>query len=366
MLVQKRVFSLQHYCFENGMCIPIELGYETYGVLSAAKDNVILVNHYFSATSHAAGRYTNEDEQAGWWDELIGPNKAIDTNNFFVICMDNLCNVQANHPAVHTTGPASINPETGKPYGTGFPPFSFRDIVHIQKELLQSLGITKLHAVIGPSAGGMIALQWAVTYPDWTERCIGVITNAQNPIITSFSPLQHGIRAIMLDPHWNKGDYYGGSEPTEGLVLAVQMMQLGAYSPSWYETVRDQQEQGLYQSIWQSAPFEKMVDNVVRARLAYCDANHWLYTCKATMYHDISYGYSSLQEAYERIHAKVLLISCLQDQLQPALFSKKTVEALQQLGKTASFYSFDSDKGHMAGVLETHHFEDDIRKWLES
>lgn len=368
VLVTKRVFSVPQYCFENGMCIPVELGYETYGVCNAAKDNVILVSHYFSATSHAAGKYREEDEQAGWWDELIGEHKAIDTNKFFVICIDHLCNVQAKNPLVTTTGPATINPHTGKPYGTSFPPFSFQDIVRIQKELLHSLGITNLHAVIGPSAGGMIALLWAVMYPEMIQRCIGVITNAQNPIRTSFSALQHGMRAIMLDPTWNNGDYYGQYEPVEGLSLAVQMMQAEAYSPIWYETTfpRRRQESTLFQSLGMQASYETDMDDRVRVSIPICDANHWLYTCRATMYYDISRGYTSMQSTLQRITASVLLISCTQDLLQPAAFSERTIQTLQQLGKQASFYSFASEQGHMAGVTETHHFQDQIRLWLQS
>jgi homoserine O-acetyltransferase len=368
VLVQKKNFYLPNYRLECGETIPVQAGYETYGKLNGEKDNVILVCHYFSASSHAAGRYNQDDSSAGWWDGLIGPGKAVDTNEYFVICMDNLCNVQWKNPMVITTGPASINPNTGIPYGMSFPLFTFRDMVGIQKELLKMFGIQKLHAVMGPSAGGMIALHFAVCEPEMTERCIGVITNAQNPIITSFNVLQHAIRAIQLDPNWKNGNYYGEIEPIEGLHLASQMMLTGAFGPDWYEQQfpRNSKEKEPYLSISAKTSYEQSVYQKVLRNIAYCDANHWLYTCRATMLQDIAHGFSSLEEALERIEAKVLLVSCYQDLLQPAHYSERTVQSLQQLGKTADFYGFQSPNGHMAGVLDTHLFEKQIQRWLEN
>ncbi|MFD3446788.1 homoserine O-acetyltransferase [Microbacteriaceae bacterium 4G12] len=359
MIVEKKSFSVQAYSLECGRRIPITLGYETYGTLNHDKSNVILICHYFSATSHAAGKYEETDATPGWWDSLIGPEKAIDTNRFFVICTDNLCNVQVKNPRVITTGPATINPETGKPYGMNFPPFTFRDMAGIQRELLQSLGINRLYAVAGPSAGGMTALHWAVCYPDMVESCIGVITNAQNPIITSCSVLQHAIRAIELDPNWKNGTYYGGQEPVEGLHLASQMMFMGAYTPDWYE------ENFPRSNTSNPTSFEESIYNAIRTNIQYCDANHWIYTCRATMLHDIAHGFPSLEAALSRIQARVLLISCQQDLLQPSHFSRQTIEQLQQLGKEAAFYEFESINGHMGGVFDPHLFEGQIRKWLQ-
>lgn len=152
-IVKKEKFVLKEFTFENGREIPVQMGYETYGTLNRERSNVILVCHYFSATSHAAGKYTVHDEESGWWDGLIGPGKAIDTNKYFVICTDNLCNVQARNPYVITTGPKSINPETGEEYTMDFPVFTFLDVARMQYELIKGMGISRLHAVIGPSAG---------------------------------------------------------------------------------------------------------------------------------------------------------------------------------------------------------------------
>ncbi len=366
MLVKKQQFYLESYTLECGTSIPITLGYETYGKLNKEKSNVILICHYFNATSHAAGKYTDADPSPGWWDGLIGQGKAIDTNRYFVICMDNLCNVQAKNPMVITTGPMSINPKTGKQYGMSFPPFTFRDMAGIQHEFIQSLGIQRLAAVIGPSAGGMIALHWAVHYPHMLDACIGVITNAQNPIITSFNVLQHGIRAIQLDPHWNNGNYYDKQEPTEGLHLASQMMFTNAFQGDWYETKfrRDSREQLPYLSLYNQTSFEESMYRAVMNNIAYYDPNHWIYTCRATMMHDIAHGFSSLEEALEQIQARVLLISCNQDLLQPPQYSERAVKLLQKQGKSAKFFAFDSPNGHIAGVLDPHLFAAAVKSWL--
>ena len=159
LLTSKERFSMPSYTTVGGRTIKsLQVGWESYGELNQAKDNVILITHYFSANSHAAGKYHPEDAAPGYWDAIIGPGKAIDTNQYFVISVDSLANLNANDPNVITTGPASINPDTGKPYGLDFPVVTIKDFVNVQKAVLESLGIRKLHAVIGPSMGSMQAL----------------------------------------------------------------------------------------------------------------------------------------------------------------------------------------------------------------
>ena len=164
LLAKKTVFELPAFTFQNGRTLPVRLGYETFGTLAPEKDNVILVVHYFSASSHCAGKYQESDPLPGFWDGLIGPGKAVDTDKYFVICADNLCNCGAKNPTVVTTGPMTIDPETGKPYGLRFPIPEVLDVVNTQKALLESLGITHLKAVMGPSFGAMTSWQWAVAY----------------------------------------------------------------------------------------------------------------------------------------------------------------------------------------------------------
>ncbi|MDM5156897.1 homoserine O-acetyltransferase [Bacillus sp. DX1.1] len=366
VICEKKTFHLEKFTFENGITLPVQVGYETYGKLNKEKSNVIVVCHYFSATSHAAGKYTEEDELPGWWDGLIGPGKAIDTDQYFVICTDNLCNVQVKNPYVITTGPKSMNPTTGSPYAMDFPVFTFLDVARLQYELVREMGITRLHAVIGPSAGGMIAQQWAVHYPHMVERMIGVITNPQNPIVTSFNVLQNAIEAIQLDPKWDGGNY-GEEQPTKGLHLAGKMMFVNAFDAHYYETTfpRKRAEVAPYVDVSTLTSFEQNINELTLNNIAFVDANSWLYTAKATLLHDISHGFSSLEEALSQMEASVLMIPCKQDLLQPSRYNYEMVELLKKKGKCAEVYEIESIKGHMAGVLDVHLFEKKVYEFLK-
>ncbi|KGX86621.1 alpha/beta fold hydrolase [Pontibacillus litoralis] len=365
--VEKKQFTIDRYTLENGATIPVTLGYETYGELNEDKSNVVLVAHYFSASSHAAGKYSPEDEAPGYWDHLIGPGKAVDTNKYFVISTDNLANVQEHNPHVITTGPRSINPETGERWGMDFPAYTFRDVAGIQHEFLtKQLGIEKLHAVMGASAGGFISLNWAVHYPDMVERLIGVITNPQNPVITSFTVLQQAMRAIELDPKWQGGNYADGEGPDEGLYLAIQMMNAGAFTAELYEETykRNSNEQEPYQDIRVKTSYEQQLYDAIKAGAPALDASHWYYTCRATMMHDIAHGIGTLEDALQRIQAKVLMVSCTRDLLQPTVFNRQMVDILKQQGKDAELVEIESLKGHMAGVLDGHLFSEDVERFL--
>lgn len=167
MIVEKKVFELERFTTANGADLKsVRIGWESYGELNADASNAVLITHFFSATSHAAGRYSPADELPGYWDALIGPGKAIDTDRYFVLSSDTLVNINVNDPKVTTTGPASLDPDTGKPYGMSFPVVSIRDFVNVQKALVESLGISKLKAVIGPSMGALQAYEWATAYPE--------------------------------------------------------------------------------------------------------------------------------------------------------------------------------------------------------
>lgn len=187
-LVQKQQLQLAQLTTQSGAVLKqVKVGWEAYGSLNADKSNVILITHYFSGTSHAAGKYRSTDAAAGYWDSIIGPGKAIDTNQFYVLSVDSLANLNAFSPDVITTGPASLNPDTGKPYGLTFPVVTIRDFVEVQKALLDQLGIKKLYAVIGPSMGSFQAIEWAVSYPEKVERLMPVIGTAY---IDSFSAVR--------------------------------------------------------------------------------------------------------------------------------------------------------------------------------
>src|SRR5688572_14603998 len=175
-IVEKKVFSMPSYTTTGGKTIrDVKIGWESYGTLNAARNNVIIVPHFFSGNSHAAGKYKADDAAPGYWNSVIGPGKPIDTDKYFVIGVDSLVNLGTKDPTVTTTGPASINPETGKPYGMSFPIVTIRDFVNVQKALLDSLGVTRIHASIGASMGAFQSLEWAAAYPDFVARIAPVI-----------------------------------------------------------------------------------------------------------------------------------------------------------------------------------------------
>jgi homoserine O-acetyltransferase len=191
---------------------PITLAYETYGKLNAQRTNAILVLHALSGDAHAAGFYSGDDKP-GWWDEMIGPGKAFDTDKYYVICSNVLGGCKG------TTGPSSINPATKWPYGLNFPTITIKDMVKAQKHLIDYLGIEKLLCVVGGSMGGMQALQWAALYPEMVHSVIPIATTLKHsPQQIAFNEV--GRQAIMSDPDWKGGNYYGGTPPSKGLAVA--------------------------------------------------------------------------------------------------------------------------------------------------
>ena len=176
LLAVKRRFDLAELqCLSGATISNVAIGYETYGELNAARDNAILIAHFFSGSSHAAGKYAPDDPQPGYWDAIVGPGKAVDTNRYFVISSDTLVNLNVHDKNVITTGPASLDPATQKPYGLKFPAVAIADFVRVQKALIDSLGIKRLHAVMGPSMGGLQTFEWAASFPECVGRIIPVI-----------------------------------------------------------------------------------------------------------------------------------------------------------------------------------------------
>src|SRR5206468_4404856 len=225
-IVEKKTFSIAAYTTVGGTTIKnVRVGYETYGTLNAGKDNVILVAHFYSGNSHAAGRYTETDPTPGYWDAVIGSGKPVDTDRFLVVSSDTLVNLNVKDPNTITTGPASIDPDTGKAYGMTFPIVTIRDFVNVQKALLDSLGITRLRAVAGASMGALQALEWAAAYPDMVERVIPVLPAGELPAFT-IGWANIWAAPIRLDPRWNGGDYYGRPEPVDGLAEALKIVTL--------------------------------------------------------------------------------------------------------------------------------------------
>ena len=233
LIVEKKTFELPSYTTVAGATIKsVKIGWESAGTLNADKSNAILITHYFSGTSHAFGKYAPSDAAAGYWDAIIGPGKAIDTRKYFVFSSDTLVNLNVNAANVVTTGPASINPDTGQRYGMSFPVVSFKDFVNVQKALVESLGIRRLRAVVGASGGGFQAYEWAASYPEMVDRIVPVISTPRaDPYLIGW--LDAWARPIRLDPKWNGGDYYDKEPPLEGLKAALKLVTLQAFQWEW-------------------------------------------------------------------------------------------------------------------------------------
>ncbi len=353
MLVKKQQFELASFTTQNGAVIaPVRIGFESYGKLNAKRDNVILITHYFSGTSHAAGKYQATDAQAGYWDAIIGPGKAIDTNKFFVISSDTLVNLNAFDPNVITTGPASINVKTGKPWGLAFPVVTITDFVEVQKALLDSLGINKLYAVIGPSMGSFQAIEWAVRYPDQVERLVPVIGSAEVDAFTAVK-LERWAYPIKQDPAWQQGDYYQSAEkPTEGLATAMAYVAQDALHPRSFNQKYPSLTKDKAAAIEITASFSAwdQLMATARQRSSLQDANHLLYLVRASQLWRAGMG-DNWQHALAKVKAKTLFLPASGDLLLTADSAIASQKALQATGNNAQLVEIQGDFGHLDGLF---------------
>ena len=284
-LVEKRTFELPALVTQSGATItPVRVGWESYGTLNEDRSNAILVCHFFSGTSHAAGRYAPDDPLPGYWDAIIGPGKAIDTDKFFVLSSDTLVNLNARDPKVVTTGPTSTNPATGRPYGADFPVVGIRDFVEVQKALVESLGIRKLHAVVGPSMGGLQTFEWACAYPEMVGRIMPVISAAEgHPWLVAW--LDVWAAPVRLDPKWQGGAYDPADPPVAGLTQALKIVTLHAldapfiaaqFGRAWADPGLDPRVSMVHRY-----KVEAGLEMLAAARAAISDANHFLALVRA-------------------------------------------------------------------------------------
>ncbi len=285
LIVEKKTFEMPSYTTVGGGAIKnVKIGWQSAGTLNADKSNAILITHFFSGTSHAFGKYAQSDQAAGYWDAIIGPGKAVDTNKYFVISSDTLVNLNAKARNVVTTGPASINPDTGKPYGMSFPVVSIKDFVNVQKALVESLGIKKLHAVMGASMGALQAYEWAASYPGMVGRLVAAIgTPVADPFLIGW--LDIWAAPIRLDPKWNGGDYYNGEPPLEGLKTALKAITLHANHWEWatktFGTAPAEEGKNPAAAFGNKFKVQAALDAAADARAATADANSLLYLVKA-------------------------------------------------------------------------------------
>jgi homoserine O-acetyltransferase/O-succinyltransferase len=350
---------------ESGRTLgPITVAYETYGALSERKDNAILVCHALSGDAHVAGLHSERDTRAGWWDMLIGPGKALDTERYFVICANVLGGCSG------TTGPSSVNPHDAgrRRYATGFPIITIADMVNVQVRLLDRLGVPRLLAAIGGSMGGMQVLQLSVAYPQRVHMAIPMACSAyQPPQSVAFNEV--GRQAIMADPDWNLGEYYGGAPPRKGLAVARMVGHITYLSD---EAMREKfgrrlQEAKDYTFTF-SADFE--VESYLRHQgLSFTDrfdANTYLYITKAIDYFDLARGYRSLADALGHSRARFLVMSFSSDWLHPPYQLKEIVTALRASLRHVTYYEVDTHYGHDAFLLEREKMEGVIAAFLAS
>jgi homoserine O-acetyltransferase len=357
MLVAKKIFELPALTTLSGKTIRnVRVGWESYGTLNAERSNAILICHYFSGSSHAAGKYQESDLLPGYWDAIIGPGKAIDTDRYFVFSSDTLVNLGANNPNVATTGPASIDPATGKPYGLSFPLVTIGDFVRVQKALVDHLGIGKLHAVMGPSMGGLQTYEWAATYPDMMERIVPIIA-AAIPGAWLIAWLNVWAAPILLDPHWNGGDYYGGASPLAGLAQAIRIIGLQANHFQWTDAAYGagfaRPDQDPLAALENKFAVEAAFEAAGAAGAAISDANHLLYLVKAnqTFIPGAGAGAKTAAEGLKRIKAPALLLYAPTDQVFPEAWIKSTAQALAGHGVSVETAEIVGPNGHLNGLF---------------
>jgi homoserine O-acetyltransferase/O-succinyltransferase len=346
----------------GGELWPLTVAYETYGTLSEARDNAVLVCHALSGDAHAAGRHSANDRKVGWWDMMIGPGKGLDTERYFVISANVIGGCGGS------SGPSSEDPSTGRPYGTSFPMITIADMVNAQAMLLDHLGIPKLLAVVGGSMGGMQVLQWTIAHPERVHVAIPLATAARQPTqAIAFNEV--GRRAIMADPDWRGGEYYGGKPPSKGLAVARMVGHITYLSDEAMQEKFGRRLRDIHDySFTFSADFE--VESYLRHQgLAFTnrfDANSYLYISRALDYFDLARGSRSLVDAFREVTARFLVMAFSSDWLHPPYQLKEIVGALRATHKHVSYYEVESHYGHDAFLLEREKMEGIMGTFLAS
>jgi homoserine O-acetyltransferase len=361
----------------------VRIAYETYGTLSPARDNVILVCHALSGDAHAAGYTRQAAEQStrdgfgaddrdgssgkglGWWDGMIGPGKAFDTDRYFVVSTNLLGGCRG------TTGPSSIDPATGRPYGLDFPVITVADMVRAERAFLDELGIERLAAVAGGSLGGMQAFEWAILYPDQVDAVVAIAsTHAIHPQGMAWNAIAR--EAIMRDPAWKGGHYHDTDEaPTAGMGVARMLGHITYLSAPGLEQKFGRRLQFADDIRFTVTEPEFEVESYLRYQaesfVKRFDANTYLYTSRALTYFDLArqYGEGSLERALADVEASTLLIAFSSDWLYPPSGSQELEQALRAAGKHVELHVIDAPYGHDCFLLEEARQTPIIRTFLE-
>jgi homoserine O-acetyltransferase/O-succinyltransferase len=337
----------------GGQFGPVTLTYETWGTLNPAGDNAVLITHALTGNSHAHDVERPDDTKVAWWNPLIGPGRFFDTSRYFVICSNILGSCYGS------TGPSSLDPQTGQPYGMRFPVVTIRDMVRAQRRLLEYLGVRRIAMVAGGSIGGQQALEWAVTYPELVEKVIVVAaTAALTAQAVAFSEVQRQV--IMSDPRWQQGDYALDEGPDAGLAIARMLAMITYQSEESMELrfARREARQldiaspGGYAVLGKRFDVESYLYYQGNALVKRFDANSYLYISRAMDLYDVSEGYPSLEAALRRVRSKALFIGIRSDLLFPAARVRRLTEQVNAVGGDATYVELDSPHGHDAFLKE--------------
>ena len=364
-LVETRIISIPlppgGMKLENGGYLPeLKVAYEAYGNLNAARDNVVFICHALTGDAHAAGYHTPEDSSPGWWDDMIGPGKGLDTNLYHVVCANILGGCKG------TTGPSSINPDTGRPYGETFPSITIGDIVQAHYLLLQQLGISNLHAVMGGSFGGMQVIEWSIRYPDVPRNCICIASSASlSAQALAFDIV--GREVITNDPGWAGGNYYGtGQLPRDGLAAARMLGHITYLSPEImtkkfgrkkkHGTSEDRFSTRFEVESYLQHQGEKFVERF--------DPNSYLHITHAMDSYDLVETYGNLKTAFKGIKARFMVVALSSDWLFPPEQSLEIASALVQIGKPVSYCLLKAPYGHDAFLVDIEHLARIIHTFL--
>ena len=360
-VTRTQIVKLPGFRVESGYDLPeVHVSYQTLGQLSPAKDNAILVCHALSGDAHVAG-LSPATGRPGWWDFHVGPGKAIDTDRFFVITSNVLGGCSG------TTGPSSVNPDTGRPYATDFPPVSIRDMVKAQALLLDHLGIQRVFSVGGGSMGGMQALVWALEYPERVQTCLAIATcTAHNAMQIAFNEV--GRQAIMSDPHWHAGYYYDCERPTQGLAVA-RMVGHVTYLSEWSmhkkfgrRLQRPTVPDDLFPDFFS---VESYLQHQGESFVKRFDPNSYLYLTKAIDRFDL-FEHQAAREALRHTQAHFLVISFESDWLYPPTQSRDLVKQLKRHNLSATYLNLDTPYGHDSFLIRNPEFSRALGNFLTS
>ena len=358
-----RPFALDH-----GVTLhDVVVAYETWGQLAPDASNAVLLCHAWTGDSHATGRAEDGHPAPGWWEGLIGPGLAIDTDRFFVVCANVLGGCQGS------TGPAASHPADGRPYGSRFPVITVRDMVRAQARLADHLGVQRWHSVVGGSLGGMQVLEWAIIYPQRVASIVPIATCAQ-ATAQQIAWGAIGRRAIRLDPLWNGGDYYDaadGDGPWEGLAIARMVAQVtfrsdNVFTDRFGREVADSATAGEPVGLWQRFEVERYLDYHGDKLVQRFDTNSYLVIGKAMDLHDVARGRSGLAPAMARITSPSLVMGISSDVLYPIYQQRQIAQLVAAGGVPVEFVEIDSPHGHDAFLINLDQVGPPVKKFLET